>query len=343
MRPVVINQHYIPKSYLKNFGFLVNPRKKKWSVYAMENGGEIERRTTENICAVEYLYDLPFASEDERQFLEHAYEKHADRHFTEITEFITNDSKIILSNEMREKILKACLSLYFRTPKFVDLDQKALESIQFLPEKDQEKAWRIKKSQLLEESVKNFERLYHIKKDCGISVNKTARDWEFISGDNPLIIRNKKGGLTDVFSAENIIHIPITPRYAISIMPSNEYSLKNTFYRILYDNDNVMSINYSIEEYHKRYLLGTKEALESYLKESPIYKKPVLSNHPKILKKKGVQMAVENLVSVLIKNNGNITNEVREYFNWCWENIDGFKDDPNSQEVKKSITKELLK
>ncbi|HMK59198.1 MAG TPA: DUF4238 domain-containing protein, partial [Nitrososphaeraceae archaeon] len=100
MRPIVINQHYIPKSYLKNFGFLVNPKKNKWSVYAMENGGEIERRTTENICSVDYLYDLPFASGEERQFLEHAYEKHADRHFTEITEFITDDTQEALTGEM---------------------------------------------------------------------------------------------------------------------------------------------------------------------------------------------------------------------------------------------------
>lgn len=69
MRPIVINQHYIPKSYLKNFGFLVNAKKKKWSLYAMTNGGEIERRTTENICSVDYLYDLPLANEEEKQFL----------------------------------------------------------------------------------------------------------------------------------------------------------------------------------------------------------------------------------------------------------------------------------
>jgi hypothetical protein len=115
----------------------------------MENGGEIKRRTTEKICAVEYLYDLPFATGEERQFLEHAYEEHADRHFTEITEFVTNDSNLVLSSDMREKILKSCLSLYFRTPKFVDLDQKALDDIQQLPKDQQEFAWKRKKQELL--------------------------------------------------------------------------------------------------------------------------------------------------------------------------------------------------
>jgi len=303
----------------------------------MENGGEIERRTTENICSVDYLYDLPFASGEERQFLEHAYEKHADRHFTEITEFITDDTQEALTGEMREKVLKSCLSLYYRTPKFVDLDQHALDTIEALPEEERENSWNIKKSELLEESVKHFELLYHEKRNCGISVNKAARDWEFISGDNPVIIRDKKGDLTDVLSSENIVHIPLTPKYSISIMPASEISLRNTFYRTLFGNDSVMGINYAIEEHHVRYLLGTKNALELYLKESPIYKAPAHPNHPKIVNLKEVQVAVEGLVAVLTKNRGIFTKEVRDYFNWCWENVDGFKEDPNSEEVRKQI------
>lgn len=338
MRPIIINQHYIPRSYLKNFGFLVNPKKRKWSLYAMENGGEIERRTTESVCSVDYLYDLPFASGEERQFLEHAYEELADRHFTQITQFVTNDSLTILSAEMREKILKSCLSLYFRTPKFVALDQKAVESIQQLDPQDREKAWGIKKTQLLRESVESFEILYQIKRNCGISVSKSARDWEYLSGDNPVIIRDRKGELTDPFSPDNIIHIPLTPRYLISIMPYNQKDLKNTFYRILHDDDQVMGINYAIEKYHEKYLLGTKEALESYLKESPVYKAPAHPNDPKLRRIKGVQVAVENLVGILIKNNGVVNDEVKNYFNWCWENVDGFKDDPNSQVVRNQFS-----
>jgi len=303
----------------------------------MEYGKEIERRTTESVCAVEYLYDLPFATGESRQFLEHAYEEHADRHFTEITEFLINDSNDTLSKEMREKILKACLSLYFRTPKFVELDQRALESVQCLPEEAQESAWKIKKTKLLEDSVKNFERLYNAKKYCGISVNKSGREWEFISGDNPVIIRNKTGVLEDPFAPDNILHIPLTPRYAISIMPENEESLKNSFHRVAYDDDHVMGINYDIEKHHERYLLGTKKSLETYLTESPLYKEPAPSDHPKILKTFRIAWTVQSLVSILIRNNGVVTKEVKDFFNWCWENVEGFKDDPNSQEVRNQI------
>jgi hypothetical protein len=339
MKQIVINQHYIPRSYLKNFGFLVNAKKDKWSLYAMENGGEIERRTTENVCSVDYLYDLPFESGDQRQFLEHAYEKHADRHFKEVTSFITDDSLTEMSRLLREKLLKSCLSLYFRTPKFVDLDQLAVDEINSMSAGQRERAWKIKKTQLLEKSVSNFEALYNAKKDCGISVNKIASTttWEFISGDNPVIIRSKTGEFEEVFSDHNMIHVPITPKYAISIMPRSEVSLRNTFYRTLYGNDSIMGVNYAIETRHVRYLLGTKSALELYLKESPIYKAPAPANHPKILTLREVQNAVQGLVLVLQKNNGIVTAEVKSYFNWCWDNVPGFKDDPNSQELKSQM------
>lgn len=337
MRPIVINQHYIPKSYLKNFGFLVNAKKKKWSLYAMTNGGEIERRTTENICSVDYLYDLPLANEEEKQFLEHAYEEHADRHFPEITEFVTNDKNVTITDLMREKILKACLSLYYRTPKFVELNKDILEYVRTLPLAEQEVAYKLKKTELLVDSVKLFERLLNEKRHCGISINKAVRDWEFISSDNPVVIRDKSGNLEDVLSIENMIHIPLTPRYLITILPSNEVTLHKTFNRVLYDDDSVMSINYDIERLHQKYLLGSKVALEVYIAESPVYKAPAPSDHPKLLRLKRIEFAVRGLVAVLIKNNETINEEVKTYFNWCWENVDGFKDDPNSQEVRNQM------
>lgn len=340
MRPIVINQHYIPKSYLKNFGFLVNVKKNKWSLYAMENGGEIERRTTENVCAVEYLYDLPFAQGEERQFLEHAYEEHADRHFTEITKFVTDDKKEVLDSAMREKILKSCLSLYFRTPKYVDLDQSALDEIQRLPLEKQEHAWKIKKQSLLEESVQNFERLYEVAKNCGISVCKAVRNWELISGDNPVVIRNRNTKVVEFFGPDNMMHIPLTPKYAVTILPANETSLSGTFGRILWDDNNVMSLNHDIEKHHQRYLIGSKQALESYLKESPAYKAPAAGDDPRIIAVQQLALATQGFVKVS-EQFGPDSKELIEYFKYCWKNIEAFRNDPNAQAIKLQLGIEI--
>jgi len=341
MRPIVINQHYIPKSYLKHFGFLVNAKKNKWSLYAMENGGEIERRTTENICSVDYLYDLPLVEGEERQFLEHAYEAQADRHFTEIKEFITDDSKTELPSEMREKILKSCLSLYYRTPKFIELDQQALEMIQRLPIAEREHAWKVKKTEILQESIYNFEALYNDKKNCGISVNKSIGKREFISGDNPVIITNGQRDLSDVLSPENIVHVPITPKYSITILPTNETTLNNTFLRYLYDDESVMYRNYDIERLHQKYLLGSQNALQAYLNEVPEYKKIVPADHSKVVSIEKRVIAGNHLLKIMEKSQGIITKEFKEQFNWYWNNLDGFKDDPNCVQFKKRIDSEL--
>jgi hypothetical protein len=337
MKQIVINQHYIPRSYLKNFGFIVNPKKKKWSLYAMEYGGEIKRRTTENVCSVDYLYDLPLAEGEERQFLEHAYELHADRNFTEITKFIIADSNKHLPEDMRDKILKSCLSLYFRTPKFVDFDQLAYDSIQSLPEEEKEEAWKIKKTDLLFDSVSNFEKLYEGKRTCVITVCKAVGKWDFISGDNPVIIRNLSGKLNNVFAEDNMIFIPLTPRYLISILPPSEISEPSTLYRNLYDDDMVMTINHDIEMLHQRYLLGSQESLNEYLKEVPYYKAPVQENDPKVILMKNRLVAMEHISELFKDTGGIITSHFKGKFKYYWDNLPGFKEDLGIQGMKKML------
>jgi len=337
MNQTVIKQHYIPKSYLKNFGFLVNARKKSWSVYAIESGGEIERRATTSICTVDYLYDLPYVENNQKQFIEHAYDKEVDQHFPSITKFCENELNKTLPTEMREKILKSCLSLYYRTPKFVELDNKAIEEINKLPKNKQEDAWKWEKTRLLQEHLKKFEALYLNKKRCGISINKVVGKYELISGDNPVVIRNMKQERVDELNDNNIIHIPLTPKIALSIMPTKERYLYDTFQKYFWDEDNVMILNTDIEQLHQKYLLGTENALQTYLDESPEYKKPVDDNHPKIIKQKEMIDAMSRL-QFIFESNGNVIdkNFISEFYN-IWNSNDTFRHDPNAINYNKML------
>jgi len=337
MKQIVINQHYIPKSYLKNFGFLVNAKKKKWSLYAMENGGEIERRTTSNICTVDYLYDLPLLEGEERQFIEHAYDKEVDRYFTEITEYCKNESNVTLSQGMREKIVKSCLSLYYRTPKFVELDETAWDEIQKSSKEEQEEEWKWRKTQMLIEHLENFESLFKDKLNCGISVNKVESKWELISSDNPVVIRKGAEELVNVLSPENITHIPLTPNLGISIMPSFNTDLFDTFQRYSWDDDSVMINNYTMETMHQRFLIGTQKALQTYLDESPFYKEPFQLDHPKILNLHEKAAALAYLSQILESNGGQITHEYKNAFYNFWKNIEAFRLDPNSKRHKREL------
>lgn len=343
MSQIVKNQHYIPRSYLKNFGYLVSeytrPSGKvdqKYSIHNIEKGGEIKHNSTKKICKMDYLYDLPFADEKHKQFIEKAYDQKTDKHFTEVTRFIEDDQALILNNEMREKILKCGLSLYFRTPKHVALSDRENLIISKLPKNKQQKLYDVFKTKRLKSHIENFDKLFHQKKNNGISINKAVGDWDFISGDNPVIVRGKSGQFEGAFDVDSIIHIPFTPKYSITIMPDNTSNENPTFNRYDYSNDSIMTINHDIEQHHEQYVFGTERALNDYLNESPIYKAPVLKNHPKVLDLKNTVLALQHFTDILEKH-GPLSNQAKTVFLYYWNSIPGFRKDPNTIKLKEKL------
>ncbi|RMA64303.1 DUF4238 domain-containing protein [Ulvibacter antarcticus] len=340
MSQTVKNQHYIPKSYLKNFGYLVaeytrpsGKVDKKYSIYNIEKGGEIKHNSTKKICKMDYLYDLPFADEEHKQFIEKAYDQKIDKHFPEVTSFIEDDKSLTLSNEMREMVLKCGLSLYFRTPKHVTLSDKENLIISRLPKDKQQKLYNEFKTKRLESHLENFDKLFNQKRGNGICINKAVGDWDFISGDNPVIIRAKSGQFEGVFEASNIIHIPFTPKYCITIMPDNVSKEIPILARYDYSNDHIMTINHDIEKHHEQYVFGTERALNDYLNESPIYKAPVLDNDPRVLDMKNRALAFQHFVNIAEKH-GVISNQAKTVFLYYWHSLPGFRKDPNNIKLK---------
>ncbi|WP_405224663.1 DUF4238 domain-containing protein [Dokdonia sp. Asnod1-B02] len=343
MNQIVKNQHYIPRSYLKNFGYLVSEYTrpsgkvdKKYSIYNIEKGGDIKVNSTKKVCKMEYLYDLPFANEQHRQFIERAYDKEVDRHFAEVTEFISDESLKTISDEMREKLLKCALSLYFRTPRHVAISEKEKAIVSRLPEGKQQKLLDTFKTRRLEKHLENFEKLYNQKKKNGICINKAVGDWDFISGDNPVIIRAPSGQFIDVFSLENIIHVPFSPKFCITIMPDTETNEVPTFARYDYPNHHIMTINYDIEERHDQYIFGSEKALNDYINESPAYKAPASENDQRVLAIKNTVLGLQHFTKVL-EQYGPFSKESRAVFLYYWHSIPAFKEDPNNIKLKKQL------
>ena len=190
---------------------------------------------------------------------------------------------------------------------------------------------------MLIEHLENFESLFKDKLNCGISVNKVESKWELISSDNPVVIRKGAEELVNVLSPENITHIPLTPNLGISIMPSFNTDLFDTFQRYSWDDDSVMINNYTMETMHQRFLIGTQKALQTYLDESPFYKEPFQLDHPKILNLHEKAAALAYLSQILESNGGQITHEYKNAFYNFWKNIEAFRLDPNSKRHKREL------
>lgn len=329
----VRNQHYIPRSYQKNFGFR-NPSNRKWKIHNIENGGEIKVNNTEKICKEFYLYDLPFVAEEHRQFIEHAYDIEVDRIFPEITEFICDESNNTMSDEMRHKIVKSALSLYYRTPRFVSVDPTFRELISELPENRRNEAYNQRKTELLERHIVSFEELYRFKLNDGISINKAPGDTEFITGDNPVIIRNREGNLIEALDPNNIIHIPITPKYCITITPKSEVELGGEFIRFEYNKWMVAGINGNIDELHQTFLMGTEKGLTDYLSYAEVLKSPAEENDPIIENIKALNNAA-NQEYRAIKNYGVGSPQHQMVFMYHWEKFEWFREEPTNITHKK--------
>jgi hypothetical protein len=340
---MVKNQHYIPRSYLKNFGYLVNTYTRpnghideKWSIHNIENGSDIKPNSTKKICTVDYLYDLPLVSPEFIQAIEKGYGERVDKHYKEVTKFVTNDNAMELSEDMRQKILLCTLSLYFRTPRYILPSDSELAEIEKLPKDIGVAEWNRIKTANLEAHIENFERLYEQKKSCGICINKVCGDWEFISGDNPLIIRSPNGQFEDVFSPHNIIHLPFTPKYCVTIIPESESKNIAGFSRYKYPNHHIMTINHDIEHHHEKYMFGTKEALQDYLIESPKYKEPTTSDHPMLVGMEESLKALNHCLEVM-KKYGPTSTQHKALFMKYWNSIEMFREDCNNQDLKKQI------
>ena len=345
MSEVIKNQHYIPKSYLKNFGFCVKSKKrnnsekidKKYNIHNIECGGDIKINNTSKICKMDYLYDLPFEDDVHKQKIEKLYSTEIDVLFPEVTKFISDDSNVKLSQNMREKILKCCISLYFRTPKHLEPDLIERNYISRLSTYHQKIEYNKLKTFKLEKHLSNFEKLYNQKLNSTICINKSVGEWDFISCDNPVIIRFSQND-NDIYSPNNIIHIPFTPKYCITILPEDlTVGLNNNINRILYNNHNVMLINHDIETNHEKYIFGSELALNDYNNESPYYKAPADKNHPLFLEYKLLLELLEKHKNTMEKYGVN-SNESKFEFMYYWYNYNFFREDPNN-----ILNKEKLK
>jgi len=99
----------------------------------------------------------------------------------------------------------------------------------------------------------------------GIGVSKIEDSSEFITGDNPVIIRSAQGSLVNIFEKDNVIHLPINKKYLLTIIPKSEDSLQGKFLRISASQDYVVSINYDIVKNSEKWIIGSKDGIHNHL------------------------------------------------------------------------------
>ena len=298
-----IRQHFIPRSYLNNFADKLD---EKYFIYGKMKGADKvdEPISTKDICIERNLYTLP-TIEAERKFdLEHFYADNIDSVFPEILSLLKDKSTVIIDFETRLKVISTTLSLYFRTPKFLNIQNQFFENVlkhAFDGTKDDEvtisflgEDLRIKREeteqiikerrennriQFLVEHLVSYERLVQSKLMDDISVYHIYDDSEFITSDNPVIIRAQAdpthpdfdedeyfNQTINPFEKTNMIHLPIDRKTMLTIIPSSERTtISASLRRMEIGLLDVMIYNSDIERNSEKWILGSKDGIEQHL------------------------------------------------------------------------------
>lgn len=242
------HQHFIPRSYLKNFARLERGKRGTKAFVSVCELGQKEEKpmSTKDICVRRNLYTLPEHSDD-RFVLEKHYAENIDNEFPEIYSLLTSSATKQISRNQKRKIINILLSLYFRTPKFLDLINKMTDAfierallqtqgniitIQLQGSDpivfEREDVLSIK-SKIKEENrlanlrtqLSGWENFVRFKSKALIGICKIEGDVELITCDNPVLIRTPLGEPFNLWNPANAIHINLDPRHFVYIAPND--------------------------------------------------------------------------------------------------------------------------
>jgi len=285
------NQHYIPQSYLRGFA---EKRKDEFYVFVRFYGEKFHETNIRNICSENYFYTIPDATAKNKNLIEKYYSQNIDSLYPEIQNIICNDSKTEINNDERIKIINGILNLYFRTPRFlkyyenhinalvkafddyylgiterhkIEFFDKIIDFQQVDYDKFKKSISDKTKQLFLSQHIKLFNDFVEYKKNDGIGISKIEDDSEYITSDNPVIIRNPSGTAKNIFALSNVIMLPINKKYLITIIPKAEQSMAGKFLRISASFDDVVGVNDDIERNSEKWIIGSKDGIHNHLEK----------------------------------------------------------------------------
>jgi hypothetical protein len=300
-------QHFIPKSYLNNFG--IEEGDKCFIHGKRKNSDEIKRLSTKDICLERNLYTIPTNDETKKFDIEHFYANNVDNKFSFLYDFLTNRENDYIDFETRLKIISTSLSLYFRTPKFLNIQNKIFENIvkdlfenpeienleinlfgekTSITRKEAEDLIKEKKEsnriKFLFQHLISYEKFVQSKLLDTIWVYHVYDETELITCDNPVIIRPNADPTKpnfdfieyenieiDPFNPTNIIYLPINNKTLLAILPKIDIKPNEYIRRLEIGKIDVLMYNSDIQKYSEDWILGSKESIENHLKDQLEY------------------------------------------------------------------------
>ncbi|MCW3116663.1 MAG: hypothetical protein JWM28_745 [Chitinophagaceae bacterium] len=288
------HQHYIPKSYLKNFALEQDGKYFVEAKLKNETAPKERLISIRDICVDKNIYTLPEGAADDKYAIEKYYASEIDAVYPEIYQLLTDDSVTTISDDLRRKIILTTMSLFFRTPKFLNLNAQRINWMldmsanRFIDTKgrvrvqlngqqldfhiDEIERARAQlhitnKLTFLQQHLKDLHEFVDFKMNAGPSVITVDGDIDLITSDNPVEMHSIFKNKFDPFDPTNIIQLPLDNRHYLIIYPNTEEVMKEMVFRSHRDFYFVLTSNHNVEKNSEDWILGRPGTIQAHLSD----------------------------------------------------------------------------
>jgi|SRR5690554_3414561 len=283
-----MNQHFVPRVYLKNFSRQKN-NDFYIDVYDKKQNKNFEANI-KKICSQKNYYNLPENSRHKTDALavERFYSDFVEPMYAEVFKILTNDNIIDISDIQRVKIMLGVFHFYFRNPKIIEeslkvhfnnidilIKEAEIENNSVLTYIGLEFDLTKSDSETIKKRIKsivyNDVKDYHIDytgklgshHEFGIiEVIKATDDHFFITNDCPLQFDNVLDDSHEaIFDKGADFTLPLSPEYVVKIT-HNKNKKPFRIYRQTANSAEVAIINSKIQKEATRFILGSYSSFQ---------------------------------------------------------------------------------
>lgn len=286
-----MNQHFVPRVYLKNFS---TKKGKEWFVYVFDKK---ENRyfvaNTRKVCTEIDLYTLEQSATNTSDILviENFYAQQVEPMYLKVYGILTNDRVFRVTDEERKEIVLCILHFHMRNPRVVkraianqrieipalcaEAKNKNAKGITYFEEDFSFREWSEQSiiEYFAEKTTKIFKKehilvtkqITDFHNNAKIEINIAKGESKFLTSDNPLITEDFITKYENPLSKATEFIFPLNQKYSVRLYHDNTREL-NTIRRGFMPNGSVNSINEKIFEQSTRFLFGDKESFEEYFK-----------------------------------------------------------------------------
>lgn len=286
-----MNQHYVPRAYLKNFA---NKKGKEFFIDVYDRTHNRYFKTNiKNICSEVDLYTLDEGNEFAKDLfaIEKIYANGIEPLYLNAYKILTDHSIFQITDLQRAEILISIFQFYLRNPKLLrrslafhkneirkqckKAKEQGIKGITYLNEDFPFSEFE--EPQIVEYFERKITKEYKEKHIGGLGELGTFHEYakleisvirdnsEFFTSDNPLVFQDHLTEDEHPLSRSKEFVIALNKKVALRLYHDNTKHL-NTIYRCFIPNGSAASINNLILEQSSRFVMASKETIAEYKK-----------------------------------------------------------------------------